>query len=172
MLFIITIVVAVLVAVAAAFFVKRRIDRDLIESSEPKNLMDTHLRPLFPADEDEVRVDGPVDAEVIDAEPIDDEREKKLAKLEDLRQTWLANPNSKDAASLLLTASECESAAIYRDVVHEVVREWQAKRLGGVSAGTLATLIESHMWLLPQKEKMSGEAFVIKQEISDLRSDK
>ena len=55
MFFALTILVVLLVVVAVTVFVKRRIDRDLIESNEPKNLMDTHLRPLFEADEEPVR---------------------------------------------------------------------------------------------------------------------
>jgi len=169
MFYIITILIVLLALTGVAVLVKRRIDRDLIESNEPKNLTDTHLRPLFPAEADE-RVEEPVDGEVIDAEPVDDEREKKLAKLDDLRQTWLANPNRRDAASLLLTASECGIAAVYSDVVTEVVREWDAGRLDGMSAATLANLIETHLWLLPQNEKMSGDAYVVKQEISALKA--
>ena len=168
MLYIFTILVVLLVLAGAAILVKRRIDRDLIESNQPKNLMDTHLRPLFPEEED-VRSDESMDDDAIEAEPVDETREKKLAKLDHLRQTWLANPNKKDAASLLLMASECGSAAIYSDVVHEVVREWNAKRLDGISASTLATLIETHLWLLPQSEKISGDAYVVKQEISALK---
>ena len=168
MLYIFTILVVLLAVAGAAFLVKRRIDRDLIESHQPKNLTDTHLRPLFPAES--VRVDEPAINDVIDAEPVDDEHEKKLAKLEDLRQTWLANPNKRDAASLLLMASECESAAVFSSVTGDVVHAWSAGRLDGLSAAELATLIETHLWLLPQKEKMSGEAFVIKQEISALKA--
>jgi len=169
MFYIFTILVVLLALVGAAILVKRRIDRDLIESNQPKNLTDTHLRPLFPEEADE-RVEEPVDVDVIDAEPVDETREKKLAKLADLRQTWLANPNKRDAASLLLTASECESAAVYSSAADDVIRAWKAGRLDGMSAATLATLIETHLWLLPQMEKMSGEAFVIKQEISALKA--
>jgi hypothetical protein len=167
MLYIFTILVVLLVAAGAAFLVKRRIDRDLIESYQPKNLTDTHMRPLFPAEW--VRADEPAIDDAIVAEPVDDEREKKLAKLEDLRQTWLANPNKRDAANLLLTASECGSAAIYSDVVDEVVRRWNANRLDGVSAAALAVLIESHLRLLPPNERMSGDAYIVKQEISALK---
>ena len=96
MLFIVTILVVLVVAVVAAVFVKRRIDRDLIESSEPKNLMDTNLRPLFAADQEEVRLDEPDKSDVIEAERADDEREKKLAKLEEIQQTWSAYPDKRN----------------------------------------------------------------------------
>jgi hypothetical protein len=166
MLYIFTILVVLLAAIGIAVLVKRRIDRDLLESNQPKNLTDTHLRPLFEAGEEEVRSD----ADVIEAEPVDDEREKKLAKLVEFRQTWKANPNKRDTVSLLLIASECASASVYAETVREVLREWRAKRLDSLSSSDLAELIETHLWLLPPAERMSGEAFVVKQESSDLRS--
>jgi hypothetical protein len=51
-----------------------------------------------------------------------------------------------------------------------VVREWRAGRIEGLSGADLADLIETHLWLLPAQEKMSGDGFVIKQEISKLRA--
>jgi hypothetical protein len=169
MLYIFTILVVLLAAIGIAVLVKRRIDRDLLESNQPKNLMDTHLRPLFEAGDEEVRSDAE-DTDVMEAEPVDDEREKKLAKLVEFRQTWKANPNKRDTVSLLLIASECASASVYSETVGEVLREWRAKRLDGLASSDLAELIETHLWLLPPAERMSGEAFVVKQEISDLRS--
>jgi hypothetical protein len=71
-IFIYTILVVLFVVTVVAVFAKRRIDRDLIESSEPKNLMDTHLRPLFPADEEDVRVHEAHDPDIIEAEPVDE----------------------------------------------------------------------------------------------------
>jgi hypothetical protein len=111
-----------------------------------------------------------VEGDAIDAEPVDETSEKRLAKLEEFRQTWGANPNKKDAMNLLALASECESAAVYSDAVHDVVREWRAGRIEGLSGADLADLIETHLWLLPAQEKMSGNGFVIKQEISKLRA--
>jgi hypothetical protein len=172
MLFILTILVVLVVAVGAAVLVKRRIDRDLIESREPKNLMDTNLRPLFAADEEEVSADEVHDAEIIDAVPVDDEREKKLAKLEELRHTWRENPTKRDAVEMLVTAAETESASVYSSVVHDVIREWRSGRVDSLSAADLAELIETHLWVLPTEEKMSGEAFVLKREIADLRGEK
>ena len=96
MLFIFTIlVVLLLVTVVAVVFVKRRIDRDLIESNEPKNLMDTHLRPLFAADEEEVRSEAD-EIGVIEAEPVDELGRKGLQSLTELRQTWGENPDKAE----------------------------------------------------------------------------
>ena len=170
MLFIFTILVVLLLVTGVAVLAKRRIDQDLLESNRPKNLMDTHLRPLFPADEEEVR-NGDADAVPIEAEPVDDDDEERLAKLAELRQTWGANPNKRNAVGLLKIASECASAAVYSDVVRSVVREFHSGRINGLAAADLADLIETHLWLLPAKEKMSGEGFMVKQEISELRSE-
>ena len=170
MLFIYTILVVLLLVTVVAVFAKRRIDRDLIESNQPKNLMDTHLRPLFEAVEEEVR-SGNEDRDAIVAEPVDDAREKTLAKLEELIHTWGENPTKRDAVTMLVLAAETASADIYSSVVQQVVREWRAGRIDGLSSADLAELVESHLWLLPVGEKTSGAGFVIKQEISTLRSE-
>jgi len=170
MLFIYTILVVLLLVTVVAVFAKRRIDRDLIESSEPKNLVDTHLRPLFEAEEEEVRSETD-EIVVINAEPVDEASEKKLAKLAELRHTWGENPTKRDAVSLLVMAAETASASVYSTVVGDVIREWRAGRIEGLSNADLADLIETHLWLLPAQEKVSGEGFVIKCEISALRSE-
>lgn len=169
MLFIYTILVVLFLVTVVAVFAKRRIYRDLIESSEPKNLMDTHLRPLFEADEEDVHPDVD-DSGVVEAEPVDEEREKKLAKLDQLRHTWRENPTKRNAVNMLVTAAETESASVYSSVARDVIREWRANRIEGLSSADLADLIESHLWLLPAAEKVSGDGFLVKQEIADLRS--
>jgi len=169
MLYIITILVVLLAAIGIAVLVKRRIDRDLLESNQPKNLMDTNLRPLFEAEEEDVRVLDK-DADALEAEVVDDEHEKKLAKLDEFRQTWTANPNKRGAVRLLALGADCESAAAYADIVSAIIGEWRAGRLDGLGSGDLAELIETHLWLLPPTERMSGDGFVVKQEISVLRS--
>jgi hypothetical protein len=168
MLYIFTILVVLLAAIGIAVFVKRRIDRDLLESNQPKNLMETNLRPLFEADEEDLRGLESV-TDTIEAEVVDDARETKLEKLHEFRQTWRANPNKRDTVSLLVMASESESAAVYAETVASVLGEWRAERLNDLSSSDLAELIETHLWLLPPTERMSGKSFLIKQEIADLR---
>jgi len=112
----------------------------------------------------------PDETGVIDAEPVDDAREKTLAKLEELRHTWGENPTKRDAVTMLGLAAETGSASTYSSVAGDVIREWRAGRINGLSSADLAELIESHLWLLPSEEKISGAGFVIKQEISTLRS--
>jgi len=165
MLFIYTILVVLLLVTVVAVFAKRRIDRDLIESSEPKNLVDTHLRPLFEAEAEEVRAD----TGVIEGEPVDEASENRLAKLAELRHTWGENPTKPDAVNMLVTAAETGSASIYASVVSDVIREWRAGRIEGLSNADLADLIETHLWLLPAQEKLSGDAYLVKQEVAELR---
>ena len=172
MFFALTIVVALLAAISVAFLVKRRIDRDLLESNQPKNLVDTHLRPLFEADEEEMRLLDEAEAEAASERDVTDPEQvvkERLAKLDEFRHTWGANPNKRDTARLLSMASECESAAVYSGVVNDVLREWRASRLDGLSSSDLAEVIENHFWLLPATERMSGEGFLVKQEVSKLR---
>ena len=169
MLFIVTILVVLVVAVVAAVFVKRRIDLDLIESSKPKNLMDTNLRPLFAADEEEVRLDEPDKSDVIGAELADDDREKKLAKLEEIQQTWSAYPDKRNTLELLAAAADTGVGEMYAGVAGEVAARFRKRELTGISAEDLADLLETHLWLLPAQERMSGKGFLVKQEIAELR---
>jgi hypothetical protein len=169
MLFILTILFVLVAAVAVTVFVKRRIERDLIESNQPKNLMDTNLRPLFAADEEELGSSEAADADVIEAEPVDDNQEKKLAKLDELRQAWGANPDRRNTIELLAAAAETGVGEMYAGVAGEVAARFQNRELTGISAMDLADLLETHLWLLPTKERMSGEGFIVKQEISKLR---
>lgn len=167
MLFVFAILLVLLAVAGVAVLVKRRIDRDLIDSGQPKNLMETRLRPLFEAEEEEVRA-----AEAVEAVLIDDGRENKLAKLAEFRQTWGAQPTRRETAGLLFAASECGDAGVYSKVVRDVLREFRAGRIDGLSSTHLADLVETHLWLLPAAEKMSGEGFGIKEEVAELRAGK
>ena len=71
---------------------------------------------------------------------------------------------------LLLTAAETTSADIYNNSVEDVLGAWRGGRLNDLTAADLADAIEKHLWLLPAAERMSGEGFLVKQEISMLRS--
>jgi len=169
MLFVFTIIVVLLAAIGIAVFVKRQIDRDLLESQEPKQLSGTHLRPLFEADLEEVR-DSDAEADgVVEAELVDDEREKRLAKLEEIRQTWGANPDKRNTLELLAAAAETGVAELYAAEVGEVVGRFRNRKISGLSQADLADLLETHLWLLPAQERMSGEGFLVKREIEDLR---
>jgi len=53
--------------------------------------------------------------------------------------------------------------------VGDVIREWRAGRIEGLSNADLADLIETHLWLLPAQEKVSGEGYLVKQEVAELR---
>jgi len=170
MLFILTILFVLVAAVAVTVFVKRRIERDLIESNQPRNLVDTNLRPLFAADEEEVGGSETADTDIIEAEPIDDDQEKKLAKLDELRQAWGANPDKLKTIELLAAAAETGIGEMYAGVAGEITTRFQNRELTGISAMDLADLLETHLWLLPTKERMSGEGFIVKQEISKLRA--
>lgn len=170
MLFILTILLVLVAAVAVTVFVKRRIERDLIESNQPKNLMDTNLRPLFGQDEEEVRGSEAANAEVIEAEPVDDDQEKKLAKLDELRQAWGANPDKRNTIELLAAAAETGVGEMYAGIAGEVAARFRKRELTEISAADLADLLETHLWLLPARERMSGEGFFVKQEISKLRA--
>jgi hypothetical protein len=59
---------------------------------------------------------------------------------------------------------------MYAGVAGEVAGRFRKRELTEISAAELADLLETHLWLLPPKERMSGEGFLVKQEISELRA--
>src|SRR5436309_2951864 len=170
MVFIFTFLVVLIASVAVAVFVKRQIDRDLIESREPKQLTDTHLRPLFEADEDEMREDAAGMESVVEAEPVEDDSEKRLAKLEEIRQTWGENPDKRNTLELLVAAAQTGLGEIYAAEAGEIVGRFRKGQIVGLSQMDLADLLETHLWLLPAEERMSGRGFLVKQEIAELRA--
>ncbi|HYJ92592.1 MAG TPA: hypothetical protein VEV84_14885 [Pyrinomonadaceae bacterium] len=169
MLFILIILIVLAASISIAVFVKRQIDRDLIESQEPKQLTDTNLRPLFAEDEEEERDEEQETSSVIEAEPVDETREKKLAKLEEVRQTWGENPDRRNTLELLAAAAETGIAEIYAAEAGEIVGRFRKGEIASLTAADMADLLETHLWLLPAQERMSGEGFLVKQEIADLR---
>lgn len=170
MLFMLIILIVLVSSVSIAVFVKRQIDRDLLESEEPKQLTDTNLRPLFAEDEEESRDEEPVAASVIETEAVDDSQEKKLAKLAEIQQTWSADPDKRNTLELLAAAAETGVGEMYAGVAGEVATRFRKRELTGISALDLADLLETHLWLLPAEERMSGEGFLVKQEIAELRN--
>ena len=70
---------------------------------------------------------------------------------------------------LLAAAAETGVGELYAAEVGEVVGRFRNGGIAGLSRADLADLVETHLWLLPAQERMSGKGFLVKQEIEDLR---
>lgn len=165
---IITITVAVLIAV----FVRRQVINSLAEQEQTRELPEPKFRTLF----------GPTDEELLEAERIEaarvadlarqedvNERAKKLAKFDEVRQTWANSSTKTSPAELLYQASQTESGESYWNTCESVLTAWHAGELGSTSADDLAQLLDSHFWLLPENERTPGVSFRLKEEIAGLR---
>jgi hypothetical protein len=171
MLFFFTIFVIVLAAAAFAFIARRaRRETRYFPGNDPLDLDASQFRPLFaPSDEDLENIERE-NQSTIDAERRENqrrEREKKLAKFEEFRQTWRASVSRANTIELLTRAAEFQSGEVYLETVKLVIGE---RRAANMTDKDLAQLIESNFWLLPANEKTPGVAFTINQELAALRS--
>ncbi len=102
------------------------------------------------------------------------ESEQKIRLLEserlnEIQKVWTVNPNKNNSIELLFLAAQSKSAETFSKTARSVIRVWQQGSLTNLKAVELAQLIESHIWLLPQKERTSGINFWLKQELAELR---
>lgn len=172
MLFLLTILVVALATIAAAFLVKRHLNSNQLEEHQPKNLPEPTFRPLFEPSDEDIRAAAKEKDERLEAEQNElhlKARAEKVAKLDDLRQTWASSPDKRNTIELLSLASECESGEAFAEIAESVVERWRAGAIADLSADDLAQIVESHFWLLPVEERTAGVSFRVQQEIAGLR---
>ena len=172
MLFLFAIIVVLLAAVLSAVVIRWTTRPELPENTPRRQLDGEGLRPLFMPTEDELRADERERLALQDANRRDEmlkEQAKKLAKLEEFRQTWHDSPDKINTIDLLRTAAMTEDANAYAQTAVEVVTAWRSHKISGLDHNDLAQLLESHFWLLPADQRTPGVSFRLKEEIADLR---
>ena len=97
------------------------------------------------------------------------QEKEKLAKFEELRQTWRTSATRANTIELLFQASQSGDGKIYLDVCEDVLKAWNAGTPDGLAADELAQIMESHVWLIPANERTPGVSFRLKEEIAGLR---
>ena len=165
-----TITVGLSAVVGFSFLHKRRA-KSLQTNNQ--NLIEPPLyKSLFAPNEAEIRLFEQADKLKAETEKAESANKDLLAKAEllsELNKVWLENPNKKNTIELLFLAAQSESAKTFSETAKSVIQVWQTGKLESLTAADLAQLVESHLWLLPQKERTSGAVFWLKQEITDLR---
>ena len=166
-------ILLVLAAVALiGFMVRREVVKTLSETPHPRELPQPQYRPLFQPDEDELRAEASAEAKK-EAETKRQEslklREEKLAKFDELRQTWAQSPTRGSTIDLLYEASQVSDGRVYLETCEQVLASWRAGQIADLSADDLAQLLESHFWLLPDRTRTPGVSFRLKEEIAGLR---
>lgn len=172
MLIILTIFAALL-AIAIVAFARRRSSTLLEEHTPPKHLPDASgFRSLFEPGPDELRAAGREQAAQLEAEKREQSKEvhdRRIAALNDLRESWAAAPTRGSTVELLYLASQSERGTVYAEITGEIIKLWKNGQIDNLSADDLSQLLESHYWLLPAQERTSGVIFSVKEEIAGLR---
>ncbi len=89
--------------------------------------------------------------------------------MREFEKVWRNEPNKQNTIELLRLAAESESAEVFSQTEENVIQVWHNEQAGGLSKKDLADLLDSHLRILPQQERLSGAVFWIKREIENLR---
>ncbi len=152
-----------------SFFQKRNIKS--LQNSNKDNFEPSYKSLFAPSDE-EIRAferEAETKARMEKSESEQKIRLLESERLNEIQKVWTVNPNKNNSIELLFLAAQSKSAETFSKTARSVIRVWQQGSLTNLKAVELAQLIESHIWLLPQKERTSGINFWLKQELAELR---
>ncbi len=166
--------IAVLAIVSAAFllfrFAKRHDSGPLAQipiSNEPP----VNARPLFAPSDEELRLETiQKEARAIAAREYHS-KTKARAVIDEALDLWHARPNRTSAAELLRAAAENGLDGDFARAATEVIEYSAESGIDALTSSDLAELINSHIDILSQSERSSGEIFWLNQEVARLRTD-
>ena len=167
-------IIAVLAFLSAAillFWASKRRRPQLPEKRNYSPEPPPNVRPLFAPSEDDLKRDRE------QAEAREIAKREYLAKV-DARaivdaylRNWREDPTRKNAVELLQVAAENGLAGDLARAADEIIDSFRKSGIDGLSASDLAALVNSHISLLSQTERSSGEIFWLKQEVARLGSE-
>ena len=138
------------------------------ESNPPRSLFAPDAEELRSIElEEEKRSAAKLSAEARRLEA--EEKARKEENVLEFRERWQAAPDKKATIELLRAAAMSESAGTFSDMAETVIELWRENRIENLTAPDLADLLDSHLRILPQQERLSGAVFWIKREIENLR---
>ncbi len=173
MLFLLTILVVLTAGVSIAVWLKVQKSRQTLSTNYPKELEIPKFRSLFEPDEAEIRAFEREEKAKELAQKLEDfnrQLAKKSESVREFQKVWRALPNRKNTVELIKLASQSESGEIYLRVANEISEFWKEGKIIDLSAHDLAEILESHFWLIPNKQRTSGVKFGLHQELASLRS--
>ena len=88
---------------------------------------------------------------------------------ERLLEHWKGQPERGSLPALLRASALSDDAGVFSRAVNEVFEAWRGGRISDIAAADLRDLFEAEYWLLSSEAKRSGEGFLLKQQLSDLR---
>lgn len=91
------------------------------------------------------------------------------ALAERLLEHWKERPSRQGVTELLRVSALSDDAGAFSRAVAEVFDAWRGGKVEGLSSTDLRDLFEAEYWLLSSEAKRSGEGFLLKQQLSELR---
>ncbi len=86
-----------------------------------------------------------------------------------LLESFQTQPTPAAARQCLFFSARTGSAALYSEVVDQIMAHWRRGNLTGIEPANLAALIESQFWLLPVQARSSGDGHVLKRVLALIR---
>lgn len=166
-------VIVVGIAAVAGFSVYLKRRNKSLESKNQKQFVDAPpYRSLFEPSNEEISALEREEQTKIEAQRKEDERKitfEKTRKVREFEKIWRDEPTKQNTIELFRLASQSESAEIFSQTAENVIQVFHHEQAGGLSKTDLADLLDSHLRILPQQERLSGAVFWIKREIEILR---
>jgi hypothetical protein len=92
---------------------------------------------------------------------------KKLA--ERLIDSFIRAPDRSSTAKMLHVAALSDDAAVYQSAVETALTFWRDRRLPGISAQELHSILEGEFWILSSSTRSSGAGFLLKRTLAGAR---
>ncbi|MBI4749349.1 MAG: hypothetical protein HY774_12730 [Acidobacteria bacterium] len=86
-----------------------------------------------------------------------------------LLESFQNQPTPTTARQCLFFSARTGSAALYSQMVDQIMAYWRRGSLTGIEPANLAALIESQFWLLPVQVRSSGDGHVFKRVLALIR---
>jgi len=166
-------IIAVLAFLSAAFLLFRYSRRQAPElTRQIPNYLEPppNARPLFAPSNEDLRREADLENARLIAKREYLAKAESRAAVDDALANWRSTHSRASAAELLRVTSENGLEGDFSRAANEILTEFRASRIAGLTSDDLAVLLDSHSQLLSSMERGSGELFWLKQEIAKLRS--
>jgi hypothetical protein len=169
--FVIVIALGAAAVVGFSIYLKRK-DKSLDTTNQKQFDEPPPYKSLFAPDDAEIRALEREARMKVEAERKEAEEKaafEKSEKVREFEQVWRGEPTRQNTIELLRVAAESGTAEIFSQTAENVIQLTLHEQAGGLSKEDLADLLDSHLRILPQQERLSGAIFWLKQEIENLR---
>lgn len=86
-----------------------------------------------------------------------------------LLSAWKSSPSAVKLTDLLRVAALSDDARLFQETMESVASAWEAGLLHGRASDELVQLFDSEYWVLSAEARRSGQGFLLKQRLADVR---